>query len=46
MKINFLEKKNILKIKKIINTKYDYLIIGSGPAAAILSNELIFKKKK
>lgn len=45
MKINFLEKKNILKIKKIINTKYDYLIIGSGPAAAILSNELIFKKK-
>jgi len=41
MKFNFKEKKSLIKIKKICLTKYDFIIIGSGPAAVILSNKLI-----
>lgn len=41
MKYNFKEKKDITEIKKISLKKYDFIILGSGPAAAILSNELI-----
>ena len=45
MKYNFKEKKNLTNIKKISLTKYDFVIIGSGPAAVTLSNKLILKSK-
>ena len=41
MKYNFKEKKDIEKIKKISLIKYDFIILGSGPAAVTLSNKLI-----
>ncbi len=37
-----LRKKNINKLKKL----YDYIIIGSGPAASVILNNLIKTKKK
>ena len=46
MKLNFKNKKNILKIKKISLTKYNFIIIGSGPAAVTFCNKLILKKNK
>ena len=45
MKYNFKEKENIVKIKKISLTKYDFIILGSGPAAVTLSNKLISRSK-
>jgi hypothetical protein len=44
MKLNFKDKKNILKIQRISLTKYDFIIIGSGPAAVALCNKLISNK--
>ncbi len=44
-----LKKKNsnsFLNFKKKFNQLYDYIIIGSGPAASILINNLIKTKKK
>ena len=35
-----------LNFKKNFDQLYDYIIIGSGPAAAILINKLIKTKKK
>ena len=45
MKYNFNEKKDIEKMKKISSIKYDFIILGSGPAAVSLSNKLISKSK-
>ena len=47
MYINLKEEKIILK-KKIdkLHKLYDYIIIGSGPAASVILNNLIKKKKK
>ena len=45
MKYNFKEKENIVKIKKISLTKYDFIILGSGPAAVTLANKLILRSK-
>lgn len=45
MKYNFKEKKDIERIKKISLTKYDFIILGSGPAAVTLSNKLISTSK-
>ena len=48
MLIDLKKKKSdlFLNFKKKINQIYDYIIIGSGPAASILINNLIKKKKK
>jgi choline dehydrogenase-like flavoprotein len=47
MHINLEEDKLILD-KKIIKLHklYDYIVIGSGPAASVVLNNLIKKKKK
>ena len=36
MKINFKDKKNLIRLKKISYIVYDYIIIGSGPASIAL----------
>ena len=46
MKFNFRDKSSFIEIKKISLIKYDFIIVGSGPAAVTLSNELILRKKK
>ena len=46
MKFNFRDKKSFIEIKKISLIKYDFIIVGSGPAAVTLSNKLILRKKK
>ena len=39
-------KNQFLNFKKNFNQLYDYIIIGSGPAASILINNLTKTKKK
>ena len=48
MLLNFNNKKDIAKLKYISNKIiYDYVIIGSGPAATVLYREILkYKKKK
>ena len=45
MKFNF-EKLSKNDFKKIKFNEYDFVIIGSGPSATVLLNELIKRKKK
>ena len=47
MHIDLKEEKSVLekKINKLKNL-YDYIIIGSGPAASVILNNLIKTKKK
>ena len=47
MHIDLKEEKSVLekKINKLKNL-YDYIIIGSGPAASVILNNLITTKKK
>ena len=47
MHINLEEDKlNLDKKLNKFNKLYDYIIIGSGPAASVILNNLIKKKKK
>ena len=44
MKVNFKDKQDFKKIKKISLIKYDFVIIGSGPAAVTLLNKLTLRE--
>ena len=46
MKINFKDKKNLIRLKKISYITYDYIIIGSGPESITLLNKLKSYKKR
>ncbi len=46
MKIDYVEEKDKIKNFSLDNKLYDFIIIGSGPAAVTLYKKIISKKKK